>query len=115
MTNTCGRIFLIAGATGKTGRHTVRLLLQRGYCVRAFVHRADTRSTQLAEQGAEIVVGDLLDLGSVRAAARAVDGAYFTYPIREDLTQISARPEAGSNAARQHWLAERWLDWRHSW
>jgi NAD(P)H dehydrogenase (quinone) len=133
MSNTSEKIFLIAGATGKTGRHTVRLLLQRGYRVRALVHREDTRSTQLAEQGAEIFVGDLLDLASVRAAAGAVDSAYFTYPIREDLleatavfaqavheagvkavvnmSQISARAEAGSDAARQHWLAERWLDW----
>jgi NAD(P)H dehydrogenase (quinone) len=133
MGDTTGKLFLIAGATGKTGRHVVRLLRRRGHRVRAFVHREDTRSTQLAEQGAEIVVGDLLSLASVRAAARGVDAAYFTYPIREDLleatavfaqaaheggvraivnmSQISARPEAPSDAARQHWLAERWLDW----
>ncbi|HYZ52184.1 MAG TPA: hypothetical protein VE733_01540 [Streptosporangiaceae bacterium] len=28
-----------------------------------------------------------------------------------NMSQISARPEAASNAARQHWLAERILDW----
>jgi len=46
------RLFLITGATGNTGATTVRLLLQRGYHVRAFVHRSDARSESLAEDGA---------------------------------------------------------------
>lgn len=63
---------------------------------------------------------------------RGVSGAYFAYPIVPGLldatvvfaqaaaeagvrsvvivSQISARREAVSNAARQHWLAERLLD-----
>jgi nucleoside-diphosphate-sugar epimerase len=31
-------LFLITGATGKTGAHTVRLLRERGLRVRALVH-----------------------------------------------------------------------------
>ena len=58
----------ITGATGNTGDTTVRLLLQRGYRVRAFVHRADARSESLAAAGAEIAVGDLLDFDAVSAA-----------------------------------------------
>jgi nucleoside-diphosphate-sugar epimerase len=50
-------LFLITGATGKTGAHTVRLLRERGLRVRAFVHALDDRAHQLAEQGAEIVQG----------------------------------------------------------
>src|SRR6266705_2210127 len=123
------RLFLITGATGNTGDTTVRLLLQRGYRVRAFVHRSDARSESLAAAGAEIVVGDLLDFHAVSAALRGVTGAYFCYPIAPGLldaiaifvqaaseagvkavvnmSQISARREANSNAARQHWIAER--------
>src|SRR5262249_57759610 len=83
--------------------------------------------------GAEIVVGDLLDF---RATRRAFDGAkraYFVYPIRPgivqatahfaqaaaeakaefivNMSQRTARPDALSNTALQHWLAERVFDW----
>ena len=125
-------LFLITGATGNTGETTVRLLLQRGHRVRAFVHRSDARSESLAADGAEIVVGDLLDFHALSAALRGVTGAYFCYPIAPGLldaiaifaqaaseaglkavvnmSQISARREANSNAARHHWIGERLLD-----
>jgi NAD(P)H dehydrogenase (quinone) len=126
------RLFLITGATGTTGKETVRLLLERGHRVRALVHREDDRSRALAAAGAEVVVGDLLDFHDVSAAVRGVSGVYFCYPILPGLvdatvifaqaateagvrsvvnmSQISARREAVSNAARQHWLCERLLD-----
>jgi NAD(P)H dehydrogenase (quinone) len=126
------RLFLITGATGKTGDTAVRLLLERGHRVRALVHRADQRADRLAAAGAEVVVGDLLDFHAVSAAMPGVTNAYFCYPILPGLldatvifaqaaaeagvrsvvnmSQISARREAKSNAARQHWLAERLLD-----
>ncbi len=126
------KLFLITGATGNTGDTTVRLLLQRGHRVRAFVHRSDARSESLSAAGAEIVVGDLLDFHAVSSAIRGVTGAYFCYPINPGLldatvifaqaaseagvkavvnmSQISARREANSDAARQHWLGERLLD-----
>ena len=125
-------LFLITGATGKTGAHTVRRLRERGLRVRALVHALDGRAERLAEQGAEVVQGDLLDFPSVSAATIGVTAAYFNYPIRPGLieatanfahaageagvhavvnmSQISARREAKSNAARQHWIAERLLD-----
>ena len=124
---------LVTAATGKTGRYTIPLLLGRGHRVRALVHKLDDRSERLADQGADIMVGDLLDLQAMRAAVDGVDGAYFCYPIapglveaaayfaqaaREarvgaivNMSQISARADAGSNAARQHWISERVLDW----
>lgn len=126
------RLFLITAATGKTGVTSARLLLERGHRVRAFVHRQDDRSEALAAAGAEIVAGDLLNFHDVSSAMRGVSGAYFAYPIVPGLldatvvfaqaaaeagvrsvvnmSQISARREATSNAARQHWLAERLLD-----
>jgi uncharacterized protein YbjT (DUF2867 family) len=125
--------FLVTGATGKTGAYVVRQLCERGEQVRALVHREDERSAELAAAGAEIVVGDMLDLAAVTAATRGITAAYFTYPILPGLleattilaqaaaesgvsamvnmSQISARRDAASNAARQHWLAERILDW----
>ncbi|HZC11178.1 MAG TPA: NmrA family NAD(P)-binding protein [Mycobacterium sp.] len=125
-------LFLITGATGKTGAHTVRLLREQGLSVRALVHTLDDRAERLAEQGAEIVQGDLQDFPDVSAAMAGVTSAYFVYPIGTGLieatanfaqaaseagvqaivnmSQISARREAKSNAARQHWIAERLLD-----
>src|SRR6202048_1079281 len=125
-------LFLITGATGNTGAHTVRLLRERGLRVRAFVHASDDRVDRLAELGAEVVQGDLLNFQSISAATAGVTAAYFNYPIRPGLieatanfaqaaseagvhavvnmSQISARREATSNAARQHWIAERLLD-----
>jgi NAD(P)H dehydrogenase (quinone) len=126
------RLFLVAGATGKTGGGAVGLLLERGHRVRALVHREDERSRRLTEAGAEVVVSDLHDLDGMTAAVQGVTGAYFCHPILPGLieattcfaqaateagvrsvvnmSQISARRGAGSNAARQHWLCERLLD-----
>jgi uncharacterized protein YbjT (DUF2867 family) len=125
--------YLVTGATGDTGRHTAHELLAAGHGVRAFVHRQDERSEALRAAGAHIVTGDLLDIDSVRAALDGVAGAYFVYPLRPGLldatayfaqaareadtravvnmSQISARRNAASNAARNHWIAERVLDW----
>jgi uncharacterized protein YbjT (DUF2867 family) len=125
--------FLITGATGATGAATATLLLDKGRQVRAFVHREDERSAALRKRGAEVVVGDLLDFDGVRDALQGVSAAYFVYPIRPGLvqataqfvqsaieagvgaivnmSQISARSNARSHAARDHWLAERVFDW----
>ena len=125
--------FLITGATGATGGATAALLLDKGREVRAFVHREDERADALRRRGAEVVVGDLLDFDKVRDALRGVSGAYFVYPIRPGLvqataqfaqsaieagvgaivnmSQISARSDAKSLSAREHWLAERVFDW----
>lgn len=126
------RLFLITGAAGRTGRTTVDLLLERGYRVRAMVRREDERSRALAAAGAEVVQADFLDLDGMTAALLGVSGAYLCYPIKPGLveatvtfaqaavdadvrsvvnmSQISAHRDAGSNAARQHWLCERLLE-----
>ncbi|KAL6796185.1 hypothetical protein GGI42DRAFT_345015 [Trichoderma sp. SZMC 28013] len=124
---------LITGATGSTGRATIKHLLKKGLSVRAFVHKEDDRSRQLEAQGAEVVVGDLLDLRAVRRAFEGVKRAYFVYPVRPGLidattifaqaakeakaeyivnmSQIVARAEVPSNASTNHWLSERVFDW----
>src|SRR5258707_11601166 len=102
MTDT-NELFLITGATGNTGAHTVRLLREEGLRVRALVHTLDDRAARLSEQGAEVVRGDLLDFHSVSAATVGVTAAYFNYPIVSGLVDATvnfaqAASEAGTRA-----------------
>jgi NAD(P)H dehydrogenase (quinone) len=124
---------LVIGATGKTGQHTVQRLLERGHAVRAMVHKEDKRSEALRATGAEIVIGELLEHDDVMRAADGISAAYFCYPVSPGLiqatayfadaakraalkvvvnmSQISAREDSKSHAARDHWIAERLFDW----
>ena len=125
---------LVTGATGKTGMPVVRLLRERGFPVRAFVHQFDERSEQLQVLGAEVAVGDFLDLASVRKAMQGIERVYFCYPPQGDrlleaathiavaardegveavvnMSQISAREKAKSPLAHHHWLSEQVFDW----
>jgi NAD(P)H dehydrogenase (quinone) len=124
---------LVTGATGDTGRATVEELLARGHQVRAMAHGEDDRSKRLQGRGVEVVFGDLLDFGQVRSALKGTQRAYFVYPIRPgilqatayfaqaakeagvdgivNMSQISAREDAKSHAATDHWLSERVFDW----
>lgn len=58
---------LVIGATGALGRPVVRGLRERGLAVRG-VSRHPERGADLAELGAEMVVGDLADAASVKRA-----------------------------------------------
>src|SRR5580693_2697909 len=126
-------MFLVTGSTGATGSKTVKFLLDAGARVRAFVHGEDERSAALAAQGADVVRGDLLDFEAVRSALEGAQGAYFVYPIRPgilqasayfaqaakeagikivvNMSQISARREAKSHAAQDHWISEQVFNW----
>jgi uncharacterized protein YbjT (DUF2867 family) len=77
------------GQQGSTGRLVAGLLLKQGVPVRAFVHKLDTRSDELRQQGAEIVEGDLLNPASVQAAMKEVKRAYFTYPVADGLLEAA--------------------------
>ncbi len=126
-------MYLITAATGTTGTPAIENLLRAGRRVRALVHRRDERSARLAELGAEVVEGDLSDFDSVSNALVGVHAAYFCYPIAPgrlveatayfaqaaseagvhsivNMSQISARRDAGSHAAQNHWISERLLD-----
>ncbi|HWX82968.1 MAG TPA: NAD(P)H-binding protein [Xanthobacteraceae bacterium] len=125
--------FLVTGATGQTGHDTVQRLVEKGHAVRALVHREDERSEALRGTGAEVVVGDLLEHDDAIRATAGTNAAYFCYPIRPgliqatayfadaakragleavvNLSQISARGDSKSHAARDHWIAERVFDW----
>lgn len=127
------KTFLISGAAGSTGRSATEVALSQGHAVRAVVRKTDERSIRLEELGAEVVVGDLLNPEDFRAAFEGVDAAYFVYPIIPHLieaasyfaeaakaagvasivamSQASARRDATSHAARDHWVVERLFDW----
>jgi uncharacterized protein YbjT (DUF2867 family) len=124
---------LITGGTGATGGYAIEALRQMPVNIRAMLRKDDERAAALRAQGVETVVGDLLDLDDVRAAMEGVSSAYFLYPLLPGLvtatayfaqaaqeaevkaivnmSQISARREAASHQARDHWMSERVFDW----
>ena len=127
-------LILVTGAAGKTGAAVVEQMLDRGFPVRALVRRRDDRSARLEALGADVMVGDMHDLKSIRGAMQNVRRVYFVYPPQGELlveattivavaardagvealvnmSQISAREDSKSPLARQHWLSENILDW----
>ncbi|MBT2560077.1 NmrA family NAD(P)-binding protein [Pedobacter sp. ISL-68] len=121
---------LITGATGNTGGHAVKYLLEQGVPVRALVHKLDGRSDALVALGVEVVLGDLSDLESVSAAMKDISSAFFVYPITQpgiieatayfaqaaaengvahivNLSQFGAHRHVRSHGAQNHWIAER--------
>jgi hypothetical protein len=60
------------GGPHRRSRRTVtELLLKHGKAVRAMVRNEDERAQALRDMGAEVVVGDLLDLDSIRSRTSA--------------------------------------------
>ena len=68
-----------AGRVGAVGRRIVELLLKQGKAVRAMVRSDDERAQALRDMGAEVVVGNLLDLDSLHRAIAGCDTMYFSY------------------------------------
>ena len=126
-------LIVVTGATGKTGIPVVEQLIERGFPVRAVARRHDERSEKLSSLGAEVVLGDFLDVESMRAALAGAGRVYFCYPpddglleataniavaAREhgvqglvNMSQITALDGARSPLSHQHWLSENILDW----
>jgi uncharacterized protein YbjT (DUF2867 family) len=132
---------LVTGAGGQVGgigRAVTRMLLERGLAVRAMVRREDERAQALRELGAEVVVGDLLDLESMHRAAAGCRTMYFGMSVsgeyleatvnvaavakQHDLkafvnmsqmtvAQMSIHETTASPQHKLHWLAEQALNW----
>ncbi len=124
---------LITGATGDTGRAAVKEAIALGLSVRAMVHKEDARSKSLEALGAGIVLGDLLEINSIRNAMHEVKTAYFVWPVQPglihatvnfsqaakeakvstilNLSQRSARRESKSDSCRDSYIAEHVLNW----
>jgi uncharacterized protein YbjT (DUF2867 family) len=124
---------LVTTANGDTGRPMVEHLLDSGAKVRAMVRADDARAQRLRDEGADVVVGDLLTFRDVRAALDGVQRAYFNFPVGEGLVEaavmfaqaareadvelivnmshIQSRPQARSKATQNHWLSEQVFAW----
>src|ERR1700681_3453979 len=124
---------LISGATGDTGRAAVREAIALGLGVRAMVHNRDARSEALETLGAEVVLGDLLEIDTVRAAMEGINAAYLVWPVAPglihatvnfaqaakeagvstviNLSQRSANRFSTSDSCRDSFIAEQVLNW----
>jgi len=124
---------LVTSAGGNTGFQTADQLLEKGFQVRALVHRLDVRSKLLQALGAEIQVGNMHDIEDMRLALRDVQRAYFCTPLLRDalsasmvfaaaaeehrlevvvaLSQWLADPRHPSIHTRETWLADRMFSW----
>jgi len=80
---------LVVGATGFLGRATVRALSQAGYEVRGLV-RDGRKASRVVEDGGTPVLGDVLDVPSLRPAASGCWG----------LVHLAANPPEGQDPAR---------------
>src|SRR5829696_177159 len=75
-----GRLIVVAGATGKQGGAVVRSLLDRGFQVRGLTRNPQKPEAQaLADQGAEVVQGDMEDPSAME---RALEGAYGIFSVQ---------------------------------
>jgi uncharacterized protein YbjT (DUF2867 family) len=121
------------GRQGRTGRHVSEMLLARGVAVRAFVRSLDERAERLRRRGAEVVVGDFLDIRSVQRAVEGVSSIYFAYPVQDglldatatmawaareagisrliDLEMLVSSPDAPTPRMRQNFLSEQAFEW----
>jgi len=97
------------------------------------VRRHDARSQSLVALGAEIVIGDLLEIDTVVSAMTGVDAAYFVWPVQPglitatvnfaqaaketdvgtivNLSQRSADRTSTSNSCRDSYIAEQVFNW----
>jgi uncharacterized protein YbjT (DUF2867 family) len=127
-----------AGRTGGVGRTVAELLLKQGKAVRAMVRKEDARAQALRELGAEVVIGDLLDLDSMHRAIAGCETMYFGMSVSETylaatvntaavaknhgvkafinmsqmtVSQMSITETTASPQQKLHWLAEQALNW----
>jgi uncharacterized protein YbjT (DUF2867 family) len=127
-----------AGRVGAIGRSVTKLLLKQGRSVRTMVRNEDERAQTLREMGAEVVVGNLLDLDSMHRAIAGCETMYFGMSVSDDylaatvnaaavakhhgvtafinmsqmtLSQMSITETTASPQHKLHWLAEQVLNW----
>ena len=72
-----------AGRVGGIGRTVTGLLLKQSKTVRAMVRLEDERARALRDMGAEVVVGDLLDLDSMHRAIAGCETMYLGMSVSD--------------------------------
>ena len=89
---------LVLTAAGRTGMPVVLQLLDEGFPVTAFVHKADQRSERLKAKGADIVVGSLTDINDMRTAMTGARRASFCAPNEAGTLKAASSGTAASPA-----------------
>jgi uncharacterized protein YbjT (DUF2867 family) len=127
-----------AGRVGGVGRTVTELLLKQGKAVRAMVRNEDERVQALRDMGAEVMVGNLLDLDSMHRViadcetmyfAMSVSDAYLTATVNTaavakhhrvkafinmsqmTVSQMSITETTPSPQHKLQWLSEQALNW----
>jgi uncharacterized protein YbjT (DUF2867 family) len=105
-------IVTVFGATGAQGGGLARAILadrDRTFSLRAVTRKPDGKSAQaLARGGAEIVVADLDDAGSVERALEGAYGAFFVtnfwehFSPEKELTQAAIMASAAARTGVRH-------------
>ena len=99
---------LVTGATGKQGGALARLLLKKGYRVRALTRNPDSPAAQeLKRLGAELAVGNLEDRAAVERAAQGTNAIFAVSTPFEAGTEVETRQgvtvaDAAKAAATKH-------------
>jgi uncharacterized protein YbjT (DUF2867 family) len=90
------KIILVTGATGAQGGSVANALLQGGqYAVRILTRNAASEKAKaLAAAGAEVVIGDLSNRGSLKAA---VDGCYGVFGLTNFWEHFEKEYDQGAN------------------
>ena len=93
---------LVSGATGNQGGAVTRALLSSGHKVRALTRNTDSsRARRLADQGVELIRGDLDSVESLEQALQGIDSFYLMGSPQE--AGVGAETEQGiamANAAK---------------
>jgi len=127
-----------AGRVGAVGRTVTQLLLNQGKAVRAMVRTEDERAQALRAMGAEVVVGNLLDLDSMHRVIAGCETMYFSMSISDaylaatintaavakhhgvkafvnmsqmTVSQMSVTETTPSPQHKLQWLSEQALNW----
>lgn len=80
-------MYLVTGATGKTGRSVVRHLIENGEKVTAYV-RSREKAKSLIESGVNVIIGDLEDTAKLTEAMTGVKGVYLMLPYNFSSSQF---------------------------
>jgi dihydroflavonol-4-reductase len=95
---------IVTGGTGIVGGAVVRHLVRAGRPVRALA-RSETSGGALRAMGAELAIGDVLDLGSLTDAMRGCSTAFHVAGVnamclRDPSTMVRTNVEGSANAIR---------------
>jgi uncharacterized protein YbjT (DUF2867 family) len=85
-----------AGRVGAIGRTVTELLMKHGKAVRV-MRTEDERAEALRDMGAEVVVGDLLDLDSLHRAIAGCETMYFGTSISDAYLAATVNAAAVAN------------------